>query len=788
MIAFVKFLKSRLDLYILLVYFYRCFFEKMPRPRILAEPVIINYVKSKKTSVQLEFATTNEDKLREIRRILPDFTVVGLPLIIDEIQSSDPIEVVRKKAIEAYEKNDYNPIIVEDTSLFIPALENLLPQTFDKFFTATSSSRQTICNILTTLGDDRRALAKVYFAAYDGKDVHIREGVTSGKITLQPRGTNGFGWDDIFIPDGQRYNGHSKTFAEMHDNEKDKFSMRNKALEELRKKPITNGRYMHKIPEPFVNELERLRLKELQESKAIKFSYALESIKDSGNSPATSFRADKYTPIIEDDGIFYSRYTINPKSPSLGLILTDVERANIKLDKKGHPIFWQIGPERRTLALAQRAEFFLKNHIGELRSIFKKIDTGQITIPKRSNKRHTAVEEAMELKNGETTFAPSFSDFGYKKRSSTFYQSRSITASHGLFNKIGKYPRKLIGVGSLVPVSGNLDIVVTAAINNMIVFIPRNSLFVDYKRRIKLINKAKEVIRSIGLTKELVKISERNIGVALGTVNPKKELEIAKAIYKNTGQALFRIYTINSDPRVIETALLIRQYFGNKAEIFAGQIADIKQARKLIAPNIKVDGLIFGHGAGRQCTSAKGGMAVTLVEDLYKTTIDPTFNDTTLLVEGGVGEFPSIPLIFGADGILYNQQLVHGTIEAGDFFVVHKKTGEFVQPYPGSASPVTQIIESADPELRLRRVNPGGRTKYPEGKPGFMFYEEKANSMVFYIQQFESYIARALVDLGTTTFQEFRQFLLDRDESEQILKRVTQETAELAEAYRNTRS
>ena len=88
MIAFVKFLKSRLDLYILLVYFYRCFFEKMPRPRILAEPVIINYVKSKKTSVQLEFATTNEDKLREIRRVLPDFTVVGLPLIIDEIQSS----------------------------------------------------------------------------------------------------------------------------------------------------------------------------------------------------------------------------------------------------------------------------------------------------------------------------------------------------------------------------------------------------------------------------------------------------------------------------------------------------------------------------------------------------------------------------------------------------------------------------------------------------------------------------------------------------------------------------
>ncbi len=760
----------------------------MPRARVLTEPVIINYVQAKRTSQQLEFATTNENKLREIRRILPEFNIVGLALNVDEVQSDDPIEVVRKKAIEVYEKNNYNPAIVEDTSLKIPALENLLPQTFDKYFTGNTYARQTICNLLTMLGKDRRAVAKVYLAAYDGKEVHIREGATTGKIAIDPRGANGFGWDDIFIPDGQHRNGHSRTFAEMTDAEKDKFSMRRKALEELRKKPITTGRFMHQIPEPFINEIERLRLGELQDRKAIKFAYSLESLRDAGNLPSSLFKADKYIPIIEEEGIFYSRYSINPKSPGLGLILTDVERANIELDKKGNPIFWQMGPERRTLALAQRAELFIKNHIGESRSIFNKIDTGKLKIPKRSNKRHQAVEEALGMKAGETSFAPAFSDFGYKKRSASSYQSRSITAAHGLFNKIGKYSRRLIGIGSLVPVSGNLDVVVTAAINNMLVFIPRNSLFVDHQRRIKLIVEAKKVIRSLGLTREQIKISERNIGVALGTDNPRKELQIAKEIYKKTGRALFRIYTINSDPRVIETAKLIRQYFGRKAEIFAGQIADISQAKQLIGPDIKADGLIFGHGAGRQCTSAKGGMAITMVEDLYKATLDRGFNDTTILVEGGVGEFPSIPLILGADGILYNQQLVHGAIEAGDFFVVHKKSEEYVRPYPGSASPVTQIIESADPQLRLRRVNPGGRTKYPEGKPGFMFYEEKANSMAFYIQQFEGYIARAFVDLGTTTFHEFRQFLAERSESEQILKRTTPEASELAGAYRNTRS
>ena len=342
-------------------------------------------------------------------------------------------------------------------------------------------------------------------------------------------------------------------------------------------------------------------------------------------------------------------------------------------------------------------------------------------------------------------------------------------------------------MGSLPPVSGNLDVVVTAAINNMLIFIPRNSLFVDYHRRIRLISKAKEIIRSVGLSKEQVKISERNIGVALGTDNPKKELEIAKQIYKKTKLALFRIYTINSDPRVIETAKLLRQYFGKKAEIFIGQVADLEQAKRLIAPDIKADGLIFGHGAGRQCTSAKGGMALTMVEDLYKAALDSSFNDTSLVVEGGVGEFPSIPLIIGADCILYNQQLVHGTIESGEFYVVNRKSGEFCTPYPGSASPVTQIIESADPQLRVRRVNPSGRTKYPEGKPGFMYYEEKANSMAFYIQQFEGYISRALVDLGTTTFQEFRKLLAERTLDDHILKRTTPESAELAEAYKHTR-
>jgi len=74
-----------------------------------------------------------------------------------------------------------------------------------------------------------RATARtlIGYAEEDG-DVHFFEGSISG-IVVPPRGTDGFGWDAIFQPDGQ-----SKTFAEMTPEEKSRFSMRKMAVEDLR--------------------------------------------------------------------------------------------------------------------------------------------------------------------------------------------------------------------------------------------------------------------------------------------------------------------------------------------------------------------------------------------------------------------------------------------------------------------------------------------------------------------------------------------------------------------------
>ena len=86
-------------------------------------------------------------------------------------------------------------------------------------------------------GRDRAARATVLIAVFDGAEVQIREGVTAGTIAETLRGNNGFGWDDMFIPEGD-----TRTFAEMGAGDKDCHNMRRKALMALREKPLEWGR------------------------------------------------------------------------------------------------------------------------------------------------------------------------------------------------------------------------------------------------------------------------------------------------------------------------------------------------------------------------------------------------------------------------------------------------------------------------------------------------------------------------------------------------------------------
>jgi len=171
------------------------------------------------------FATGNKDKLREAEHIL-GIEVKGTELEVDEIQSLDPIKVVIRKARDYY-KLLGKPVFVEDSTAIFKAL-NKLPGPYLKDF-YESLGNEGITKLLD--GKDRTAEASTIVVYVDnfGKE-HVFIGKLNGSIAKQPRGDKGWGWDPVFIPEGS-----SKTFGEMEESEKNKYSMRAKALKLFKK-------------------------------------------------------------------------------------------------------------------------------------------------------------------------------------------------------------------------------------------------------------------------------------------------------------------------------------------------------------------------------------------------------------------------------------------------------------------------------------------------------------------------------------------------------------------------
>ncbi|MCS6927737.1 MAG: non-canonical purine NTP pyrophosphatase [Candidatus Binatia bacterium] len=172
----------------------------------------------------LTFVTSSPQKLAEVERLLGrSLQQVALPL--DEIQAIALEPVIAHKARQAYGILG-SPVLVEDTGLSFAAW-NGLPGALIKWFLSALGT-EGICKLLRD-ETNRVATATTLFAYYDGTTYQVFSGVVSGLVPQFPRGAAGFGWDAIFQPLGS-----VRTFAEMTPEEKDRFSMRRLALEQLR--------------------------------------------------------------------------------------------------------------------------------------------------------------------------------------------------------------------------------------------------------------------------------------------------------------------------------------------------------------------------------------------------------------------------------------------------------------------------------------------------------------------------------------------------------------------------
>lgn len=170
----------------------------------------------------IKFITGNKGKLDEATTILGE--VEGLDIDLVEIQEIDPHKIIRAKLEEA-QKTEKGEFIVEDTSLYLDAL-NGLPGPLIKWFLKLLGN-EGLYNIWARL-NNYNAEAKTLIGYCNKRgEIKFFEGATKGTISV-PKG-EGFGWDPIFTPEGQ-----DKTFGEMSSEEKNQISMRKIALEKLK--------------------------------------------------------------------------------------------------------------------------------------------------------------------------------------------------------------------------------------------------------------------------------------------------------------------------------------------------------------------------------------------------------------------------------------------------------------------------------------------------------------------------------------------------------------------------
>jgi non-canonical purine NTP pyrophosphatase (RdgB/HAM1 family) len=173
----------------------------------------------------LYFISGNKNKFEQVKQILfPEIKIEQLDIDLIEIQEVDSHKVLQHKLLEA-QKHHKGEFLVEDTSLYIDAMGGL-PGPLIKWFLKMVGA-EGLYKMTQKLGHTN-AKAKAIFGYSSGEEVKFFEGEILGDIS-PPGKDDGFGWNRIFIPNGQ-----NKVLSEMTQEEKIKVGMRKIALEKFK--------------------------------------------------------------------------------------------------------------------------------------------------------------------------------------------------------------------------------------------------------------------------------------------------------------------------------------------------------------------------------------------------------------------------------------------------------------------------------------------------------------------------------------------------------------------------
>ena len=197
--------------------------------------LFIDYIcKSKILIMQLVFASNNKNKIKEIQLLVPQsIKVLSLEDIgcFEEIpETEDTIEGnAIQKANYVTEKYGYN-CFADDTGLEVEALNGEPGVYSARYAGEQKDATDNMDKLLNNLKgiSNRNAQFKTVIALNLNGNQSLFTGIIKGKIIEEKIGSNGFGYDPIFVADG-----YSQTFAELTIGEKSVISHRGLAVKQL---------------------------------------------------------------------------------------------------------------------------------------------------------------------------------------------------------------------------------------------------------------------------------------------------------------------------------------------------------------------------------------------------------------------------------------------------------------------------------------------------------------------------------------------------------------------------
>ena len=185
------------------------------------------------------FATANENKVSEVRKLLDGLfevkSLIDIGCTEDIPETSNTLEGNAKQKAD-YVKEKYGfDCFADDTGLEVYALYGAPGVYTARYGGPQKDAIQNMNHLLTELEkagalerSDRGAQFKTAIhLIVNGEEVTL-EGVCKGEIAKQLSGTKGFGYDPIFIPEGE-----TRTFSEMNSDEKNNISHRGRAIRKM---------------------------------------------------------------------------------------------------------------------------------------------------------------------------------------------------------------------------------------------------------------------------------------------------------------------------------------------------------------------------------------------------------------------------------------------------------------------------------------------------------------------------------------------------------------------------